>query len=99
MTTSQLTRPLRSSTNSDKLSKSHMEWGFFAPKLRALHIPHLLGWRFTYFPRGIFRTPKHPSRVMLLSHERRYPQPSPLESGMGLVLPAIEAYHVQHLPI
>src|SRR5713101_734216 len=25
--------------------------------------------------------------------------PSPLESGMGLVLPTIEAYQVQHLPI
>src|SRR2546427_7256959 len=25
--------------------------------------------------------------------------PSPLESGMGLVLPPIEAYQVQHLPI
>jgi transposase len=25
--------------------------------------------------------------------------PSPLESGMGLVLPPIEVYHVQHLPI
>src|SRR2546428_7803840 len=25
--------------------------------------------------------------------------PAPLESGMGLVLPPIEAYHVQHLPI
>src|SRR5256712_13954343 len=25
--------------------------------------------------------------------------PAPLERGMGLVLPTIEAYHVQHLPI
>jgi len=25
--------------------------------------------------------------------------PAPLESGMGLVLPPIEAYQVQHLPI
>ena len=25
--------------------------------------------------------------------------PSPLESAMGLVLPPIEAYQVQHLPI
>src|SRR4030095_11009458 len=27
------------------------------------------------------------------------PIPSPLESGMGLIRPLIEAYHVQHLPI
>src|SRR6266581_3013056 len=27
------------------------------------------------------------------------PKPSPLESGMSLVLPPIEAYQVQHLPI
>src|SRR2546428_8655284 len=25
--------------------------------------------------------------------------PAPLESGMGVVLPSIEAYHVQHLPL
>lgn len=25
--------------------------------------------------------------------------PAPLESGLGLVLPTIEAYQVQHLPI
>ena len=36
---------------------------------------------------------------VVVTREEMHHTPSPLESGMGLVLPPIEAYHVQHLPI
>jgi hypothetical protein len=54
------------------------------------------------FSKGIFLRTVKPRSVMLWWYEiceEMHQTSSPLESGMGLVLPTIEAYQVQHLPI
>jgi len=53
-----------------------------------------------YFPRGIFRPHRKAHQWEgVVACEERHQTPSPLERGMGLVLPTIEAYPVQHLPM
>src|SRR2546426_5726887 len=42
---------------------------------------------------------RRPPRSTLFPYTTLFRSPLPLESAMGLVLPPIEAYSVQHLPI
>jgi hypothetical protein len=53
-----------------------------------------------YFPRGILSAHStSPPCYVVVTAEEIHETPLPVERGMGLVLPPIEAYHVQHLPI
>jgi hypothetical protein len=66
----------------------------------APHIPHPLGWRPMYVPGGILSAHRTIHQWYgVVTCEERHPTPSPLESRRSLVLPPIEASHVQPRPI
>src|SRR5712691_7857258 len=68
--------------------------------IRSTHIPHPPRMAIHIFSQGHFEHAQpYPGVLCCCRMRGDAPKPSPLESGMGLVLPTIEAYQVQHLPI